>query len=134
MLIVYLLLGYGTAWTQVPHPEDPGKQEQTAEPTAALCSAVDLETTKIHKTTADYRQQPKRLENEARTQEQRNAWLKQDIAWLVSLVEKYSSGDGIAQRLAAWLAVSAPSQGMVEESHLVQLSPWYDTSGIPSYV
>jgi small-conductance mechanosensitive channel len=101
LIVCLLLLGYGTAQTQVAHSEEPGKQEQTAGPTTALRSVVDLETINIHKTTADYQQQLNRLEDEVRVEEKRNAQLKQDIAWLVSLVEKYSSGEGVAQRLSA---------------------------------
>jgi small-conductance mechanosensitive channel len=101
MLVVCLLLGYGAAWTQVPHPAEAEKQEQTAEPTTTLHFTVDPEISTIHRTTADYRQQLKRLEDEARAQEKRNAQLKQDIDWLISLVEKYSSGEGIALRLSA---------------------------------
>lgn len=85
VLVVCLLLGDGTAWTQVLHSEEPGKQEQTAGPIISLRSAVDLDTIHIHQTMAVYLQQLKRLEDEVRTQAKRNAQLQQDIDALTSL-------------------------------------------------
>ncbi len=75
------------------------KLQQTAAPTEAMRLAVVLETVDIQKLTADYRQQLNRLGDTLLAQEQRSTQLQQDMDRLRSLVEKYASGEGVAQRL-----------------------------------
>jgi small-conductance mechanosensitive channel/uncharacterized small protein (DUF1192 family) len=73
--------------------------EQTTDPLESLQLTVRLETIGIHMMTTEYRQQLNRLSNELMAQEKRNAQEKRDMDRLASLVEKYASGEGVAQRL-----------------------------------
>jgi small-conductance mechanosensitive channel len=73
--------------------------EQTFDPAEAVQLTVHLETVDIRKATAEYRHQLTLLGDDLLTQEQRNTQVKQDVERLTSLVEKYASGEGIAQRL-----------------------------------
>ncbi|GIX47320.1 MAG: hypothetical protein KatS3mg131_1531 [Candidatus Tectimicrobiota bacterium] len=75
------------------------KMEQTADPAEALRLAVSLETVDIRKQTAAYRQQLHELGETILAQEKRLAQVQQDMNRLLSLVEKYASGEGVAQRL-----------------------------------
>ena len=73
--------------------------EQTTDPLAALKLSVRLETVELQAATAEYRYRLNVLGDDMLTQENRNARVKQDVERLTSLVEKYTSGEGIAQRL-----------------------------------
>lgn len=72
---------------------------QEAGPPDTQGEGLPLETVDIQKTTADYQHQLQPLQAEVLAQEQRNVQLRQDMAWLVSLTEKYASGEGVAKRL-----------------------------------
>jgi small-conductance mechanosensitive channel len=71
----------------------------TTDPTASLRLTVHLETIAIRTATADYQQQFNQLSNDVLAQEKRNAQERQDVDRLASLVERYTSGEGVAQRL-----------------------------------
>ncbi|GIX47258.1 MAG: hypothetical protein KatS3mg131_1469 [Candidatus Tectimicrobiota bacterium] len=73
--------------------------EQAADPAEALALAVQLETVEIRKATAAYRQQLNRVGDQVLAQEKLNLQEKQDVERLTSLVEKYASGERVAQRL-----------------------------------
>jgi small-conductance mechanosensitive channel len=75
------------------------KLEQAADPGEALKLMVNLETVEMQKVTAEYRQQLNLLGDTILTQERHNARVQQEIDRFTSLVEKYSSGEGMAQRL-----------------------------------
>jgi small-conductance mechanosensitive channel len=72
---------------------------QVAGPAEELRLTVVLGTVGIRQTAADLRQQLNHLGDELIQQEKRNAQLKQEIDRLKTLAEKYSNGEGIAQRL-----------------------------------
>jgi len=73
---------------------------ETANPTEAMQLAVHLEIVEIRQGTAHYQQQRSHLSDEMLAQEKRNAQEKQDLDRLASLVEKYASEEGVAQRLS----------------------------------
>jgi hypothetical protein len=73
--------------------------EQTFDPAEAVRLTVHLQTVDMRKATAEYRHQLNLLGDDLLSQEQRNTQVKQDVERLTSLVEKYASGEGIAQRL-----------------------------------
>jgi chromosome segregation ATPase len=75
------------------------KLEQTADPIEAFKLTVGLQTVDIQQHIAEYRQKLNQLGTVVLEQEKENAQLKQEVNRLTSLVEKYSSGEGIAQRL-----------------------------------
>ena len=75
------------------------QREHTTDPIESLRLTARLETIGFSMVTTDYRQQLNRLKNELIAQEKRNAQEKQDVDRLASLVEKYASGEGVAQRL-----------------------------------
>lgn len=75
------------------------KLGQAADPIEAFKLTVGLETVEIRQHTATYRQTLNELGDMVLGQEKDNAQLKQDVDRLASMVEKYNSGEGIAQRL-----------------------------------
>ena len=75
--------------------------QQTTDAIEVMLLKVQLETIKLRKGTADYHQQLNTLGDQVREQERRNAYEKQESEHLASLVEKYVSGERIAQRLQA---------------------------------
>ena len=72
---------------------------QATDPAEALTLKVRLETVGIRRATADYRQQLNDLSDEVLAQERKNARARQNVERLAALVEKYSGGEVIAQRL-----------------------------------
>jgi small-conductance mechanosensitive channel len=72
---------------------------QVTSPAEELLLTAGLETVKIRQASADLRQQLNRLGDESIRQEKHNAQLKQEIDRLRTLAEKYSDGEGMAQRL-----------------------------------
>lgn len=75
--------------------------QQSTDPTEVMLLKVRLETIKLHQGTADYRQQISALNDQVSEQESRNEREKHEAEHLASLVEKYVSGERIAQRLQA---------------------------------
>lgn len=75
--------------------------QQTTDPTQVMLLKVQLETIKLRKRTMDYHHQLTTLGEQVSEQERRNAYEKQEAEHLASLVEKYVSGERIAQRLQA---------------------------------
>jgi small-conductance mechanosensitive channel len=61
--------------------------------------AVQRETILIRQLTADYRQQLNQLNDQLQVHEARNAKMKRETEHLMSLVEKYTKGEQVAQRL-----------------------------------
>jgi potassium efflux system protein len=78
--------------------------QQSTDPAEVMTLKVQLETIKLRQGTAEYRQRLNVLGNEVSEQEKRNAHEKQEAEHLASLVEKYVSGERIAQRLQAAFA------------------------------
>jgi potassium efflux system protein len=74
---------------------------QTTDPAEMLMLRVQLETIKLRKSTAAYRQQVNLLGDQISTQEKRNEREQQEAEHLESLVKKYARGERIAQRLQA---------------------------------
>ena len=72
---------------------------ETDNPAEEQRLAVSIETIGIRQVTTGYRQQLNQLDDKIEILEARNARLKQDAKRVVSLVEKYSSGEIVAQRL-----------------------------------
>jgi potassium efflux system protein len=75
------------------------KLGQTADLAEAARLAVGLETVQIRKVTADYRQQLNRIGDRVQAREKLYSQEKQDVDRMTSLVEKYASGERVAQRL-----------------------------------
>jgi potassium efflux system protein len=75
--------------------------QQTTDPTEVMLLKVQLETIKLRQSIADSRQQLSAIGDQVSEQEKRNEREKQEAAHLASLVEKYASGERIAQRLQA---------------------------------
>src|SRR5262249_5576654 len=75
--------------------------QQTTDPTEVLLLKVQLETIKLRQSIADSRQQLSTIGDQVSEQEKRNEREKQEAAHLASVVEKYVSGERIAQRLQA---------------------------------
>ena len=75
--------------------------QQTTDPAEIMRLKVQLETIKLRRVTAEYRRQLNALGDQVSAQEQRNTQEKQEAEHLASLVEKYVSGERIAQRLQA---------------------------------
>lgn len=73
----------------------------TNDPTDLFALRVALQNVALRKTTADYRQQLEHLGDANIDQERRNAREKHEAEHLTSLVEKYASGERVAQRLQA---------------------------------
>ena len=61
--------------------------------------AVQQETTSIRQRTLAYRRRLTDLDHQGQMQEARNAKMKQEAEHLISLVEKYTKGEQVAQRL-----------------------------------
>ena len=72
---------------------------RTTDPAEMLMLQVQLETIKVRKSTATYRQQVNLLGDQISAQEKRNEREQQEAAHLESLVKKYARGERIAQRL-----------------------------------
>ena len=82
--------------------EDIARQlQQSTDPTEVMLLTVKLETIKLRQGTADYRRQLSALNDQGSEQERRNEREKHEAEHLTSLVEKYVSGERIAQRLQA---------------------------------
>jgi hypothetical protein len=82
--------------------EDIARQlRQTTDPIDLLILKVKFETLKLRQGTADYRQQINAINDQISEQEKRNTREQQEAEHLASLVEKYGSGERIAQRLQA---------------------------------
>ena len=74
---------------------------RTTDPAEMLMLKVQMETIKLRRGTADYRQQVNLLGDQISEQEKRNEYEKQEAEHLESLVKKYARGERIAQRLQA---------------------------------
>ena len=74
---------------------------RTTDPAVMLMLKVQLETIKLRKSTAAYRQQVSQLGDQMSAQEKRNEREQQEAEHLESLVKKYARGESIAQRLQA---------------------------------
>lgn len=74
---------------------------RTTDPAEMLILKMKLETVKLRQGTADYHQQANAMSDQMIEQEKRNTREKQEAEHLASLVEKYVSGERIAQRLQA---------------------------------
>ena len=74
---------------------------RTTDPAVMLMLKVQLETIKLRKSTAAYRQQVNLLGDQMSAQEKRNEREQQEAEHLESLVKKYARGERIAQRLQA---------------------------------
>ena len=74
---------------------------QTTDPAEMLMLKVQLETIKLRRSTADYRQQVSTIGDQMSEQEKRNEREQQEAEHLASLVKKYARGERIAQRLHA---------------------------------
>jgi len=72
---------------------------RTTDPVEMLRLKVQLETIKLRKSTAAYRQQVNLLGDQMSAQEKRNEHEQQEAEHLESLVKKYARGERIAQRL-----------------------------------
>jgi len=72
---------------------------RTTDPVEMLRLKVQLETIKLRKSTAAYRQQVNLLGDQMSAQEKRNEREQQEAEHLESLVKKYARGERIAQRL-----------------------------------
>lgn len=82
--------------------EDIARQLQhSTDPAEVMLLKAKLETIKLRQGTADYRQQLSALSEQVSAQERRNEHEKHEAEHLASLVEKYVSGERIAQRLQA---------------------------------
>lgn len=75
--------------------------QQADNPIEVIRLKTMLETVTIRQAMADYRGQLNRLGDRLLTQNRRNTKLKRDVDRLKTLVEKYRSGEVIAQRLLA---------------------------------
>jgi len=75
--------------------------QKSTDPAESMLLHIRLETVRLRRRITEYRQQTNRLSDQTRAQEQRNTNEKQEAAYLVGLVEKYGSGERIAQRLQA---------------------------------
>ena len=73
--------------------------QQATNPVESFVLTLRLETVDIQKETAEYQHRLHLLGEDIVTQENRNARVKQDVDRMTSLVEKYASGEGMAQRL-----------------------------------
>jgi potassium efflux system protein len=71
----------------------------TADPLEAFLLTLELETVEIRKVTANYRQQLNHISEQVLAQEKLNSQEKQDLERLASLIERYASGERVAQRL-----------------------------------
>ena len=76
------------------------KLGQATDPVEAFKLTVGLKIVEIKQHTATYRQQLNQLGDLVLGQDKENAQLKQEVNRLTALVEKHSSGEGIAQRLS----------------------------------
>src|SRR4029453_19068537 len=74
---------------------------RTTDPAEMLMLKVQLETIKLRKSTAAYRQQINLLGDQISAQEKRNEREQQEAEHLEALVKKYARGERIAQRLQA---------------------------------
>jgi small-conductance mechanosensitive channel len=74
----------------------------STDPIESMLLTVSLETTTLRQTTTELRNNLNQLSDEVLAEEQRNAQEKQDVERLAALVEKYTSGEGVAQRL--WIS------------------------------
>ena len=74
---------------------------RTTDPAEMLMLTVQLETIKLRKSTATYRQQVNVLGDQISAQAKRNEREQQEAEHLESLVKKYARGERIAQRLQA---------------------------------
>jgi small-conductance mechanosensitive channel len=74
---------------------------RTTDPAEMLMLKVQLETIKLRKNTATYRQQIHLLGDQISAQEKRNEREQQEAEHLEALVKKYARGERIAQRLQA---------------------------------
>src|SRR4029453_8669794 len=74
---------------------------RTTDPAEMLMLKVQLETIKLRKSTAAYRQQVNLLGDQISAQEKRNEREQQEAEHLEALVKKYARGERIAQRLQA---------------------------------
>lgn len=75
--------------------------QEASDPADILLLSVKLDAIHLRKGTADYQQQANKLGEQSVEQDTRNTREKQEAEHLVALVEKYASGDRIAQRLQA---------------------------------
>ncbi len=73
--------------------------QQSTDPTEIVMLKVHLDTIKLRQGTTEYRQQANLLSDRVVEQEKRNAYEKQEIEHLTTLVEKYASGERIGRRL-----------------------------------
>lgn len=82
--------------------EDIARQlQQSTDPSEVMFLKGQLETIQLRQGTADYRRQLSALGAQVIEQEKRNEHEKHEAEHLTSLVEKYVSGERIAQRLQA---------------------------------
>jgi len=95
--------------------------QQSTDPAEVVTLKVQLETIKLRQGTAEYRQRLNVLGNEVSEQEKRNAHERQEDEHLASLVEKYVSGERIAQRLQAAFARLRREQARYDEESLKAL-------------
>lgn len=75
------------------------KLEQTADPVETMALEIGLATIEIRKGAAGYRQRLNRVSARVLGQEKFNSQEKQDLDRLAALVERYASGERVAQRL-----------------------------------
>jgi hypothetical protein len=74
---------------------------RATDPAEMLMLTVQLETIKLRKSTATYRQQVNVLGDQINVQAKRNEHEQQEAEHLEALVKKYARGERIAQRLQA---------------------------------